>query len=147
MSFNDRPHAWCTPMGLFAVIGPSRKDQRGPCAFCWRSFSKMRFSSQKRSISRSMAGKSGTLATGLYMLVNNIRALSPVRGRRNIASYVSTSKFSRNREWLKQDWLGRVVFDLNAQRLRNFQVLIAYFRFGVRQGFVDRLAQFLHQLL
>src|SRR5580698_3166401 len=69
MSFSDRPQAWCTPMGLFAVIGPSRNDQRGPFAVCLRSCSKIRFSPQKRRISRSMAGKSGTLGTGRYILM------------------------------------------------------------------------------
>ena len=28
-SFSVRPHAWCTPMGLFAVIGPSRNRNSG----------------------------------------------------------------------------------------------------------------------
>src|ERR1017187_4259339 len=71
MSFKDRPQAWCTPMGLFAVIGPSRKDQRGPSAVCARSLSNTRFSSQKRRISRSIAGKSGTLGTGRYMFFHD----------------------------------------------------------------------------
>src|ERR1700683_4520386 len=56
-------------MGLFAVIGPSINDQCGPWALRSRSLSKMRFSSQKRRSSRSIAGKSGTLGTGRYMFV------------------------------------------------------------------------------
>src|ERR1039458_7000204 len=69
MSFSERPHAWCTPIGLLAVIGPSRNDQRGPPAVWARSFSKMRFSSQKRSMARSMVGKSGTFGTGRYIFI------------------------------------------------------------------------------
>src|ERR1017187_5951308 len=69
MSFSERPHAWCTPIGLLAVIGPSRNDQRGPPAVWARSFSKMRFSAQKRSIARSMAGKSGTFGTDRYIFI------------------------------------------------------------------------------
>src|SRR5262245_38710991 len=66
MSLSERPQAWCTPIGLLAVIGPSRKDQRGP-SFVWaRSLSKMRRSAQKRRISRSRAGKSGIRGTGRY---------------------------------------------------------------------------------
>src|SRR5580704_14015216 len=102
-------------MGLFAVIGPSRKDQRGPFALCSRCLSKIRCSSQKRSISRSMVGKSGTFGTGLYMFINNIvsadvgasvPARAPaVHGGRDVASYASTGQFLRNREWLMQDYL------------------------------------------
>src|ERR1039458_4228270 len=69
MSFSERPQAWCTPIGLLAVIGPSRNDQRGPPAVCARSFSKIRFSSQKRSIARSIAGKSGTFGTDRYIFI------------------------------------------------------------------------------
>src|SRR6185369_8529854 len=66
-------------MGLLAVIGPSRNDQRGPSAVCARSLSKTLFSSQKRSISRSIAGKSGTLGTGRYMSFHhNCRDLADV---------------------------------------------------------------------
>ena len=35
-----RPQAWWTPIGLLAVIGPSRNDQRGLPRFFGRSFSK-----------------------------------------------------------------------------------------------------------
>ena len=56
-------------MGLLAVIGPSRNDHRGPPAVWARSLSRMRRSSQKRKISRSIAGKSGTSArTDTYSL-------------------------------------------------------------------------------
>src|SRR5579863_286261 len=102
-------------MGLFAVIGPSRKDQRGPLAFCSRSLSKIRCSSQKRSISRSMVGKSGTFGTGLYMFINNIVSADvgarvpahapPLHGGRDAASCVSTGQFLRNLEWLEYDCL------------------------------------------
>src|SRR5579864_5472792 len=100
-------------MGLFAVIGPSRKDQRGPLAFCSRSLSKIRCSSQKRSISRSMVGKSGTFGTGLYMFINNIVLADvgasvpahapPLHGDR--PSRVSSGQFLRNLEWLEYDCL------------------------------------------
>src|SRR5207247_1566293 len=59
-------------MGLFAVIGPSRNDHGEPFAVCSRSLSKIRFSSQKRRTSRSRVGKSGTLSTGRYIVINNI---------------------------------------------------------------------------
>src|ERR1017187_3339081 len=65
ISFSERPQAWCTPIGLLAVIGPSRNDQRGPPAVWARSFSTMRCSSQKRS----MAGKSGTFGTDRYIFI------------------------------------------------------------------------------
>ena len=35
-----RPQAWWTPIGLFAVIGPSMKLNRGPPRFCSRRRSK-----------------------------------------------------------------------------------------------------------
>src|ERR1035438_8773532 len=69
MSFSERPQAWCTPMGLLAVMGPSRNDQGGPPAVCARSFRKIWRSSQKRRSSRSIAGKSGTLGTGRYIFI------------------------------------------------------------------------------
>src|SRR5580704_14807011 len=56
-------------MGLLAVMGPSRNDQRGPPAVCARSFWKIWRSSQKRKRSRSIAGKSGILGTGLYIFI------------------------------------------------------------------------------
>src|SRR5580704_7333727 len=135
-------------MGLFAVIGPSRKDHRGPLAFCSRSLSKIRFSSQKRSISRSMVGKSGTFGTGLYMFVNNIvladagasvPARAPARhGGRDVASYVSTVNFCG----ILNGWntivcaksLCGVVLDLDAQRLEELEVLIANLEFSGHQG-------------
>src|ERR1035437_3874527 len=73
MSLSERPQAWCTPMGLLAVIGPSRNDHRGPLAVCARSLWKMRCSSQKRRIWRSMAGKSGTLGTDRYIFMGTRR--------------------------------------------------------------------------
>src|ERR1039458_10396370 len=56
-------------MGLLAVIGPSRNDQGGPPAVCARFFSNLLFSAQKRRISRSMAGKSGTFGTDRYIFI------------------------------------------------------------------------------
>src|ERR1051326_2110708 len=68
-SFLDGPITANNPMGLLAVIGPSKNDQRGPWAFFWRSLLKICLSCQKRRISRSIAGKSGTFATGRYMVL------------------------------------------------------------------------------
>ena len=42
-----RPQAWCTPIGLLAVIGPSRKLQRGPPAFWARRRAKVARSRQR----------------------------------------------------------------------------------------------------
>src|SRR6476660_1382278 len=67
-----RPHAWWTPMGLLAVIGPSRKDQRGLPRFLARNFSKICRSSHQRRVARSRAGKStwvSTLSKGMSDLV------------------------------------------------------------------------------
>src|SRR6185503_6004879 len=50
-------------MGLLAVIGPSRKDQRGLPRFFATSFSKIRSRSQKERRSRSRAGKSSVVGT------------------------------------------------------------------------------------
>ena len=41
-SFSVRPHAWCTPIGLFAVIGPSRNRNSGAPARSSRRRSKAR---------------------------------------------------------------------------------------------------------
>src|SRR5262249_25655666 len=49
---------WWTPIGLFAVIGPSRNDQRGLPRFSSFRFSKMPCWSQNARIARSKAGKS-----------------------------------------------------------------------------------------
>src|SRR4051794_10611895 len=49
-------------------MGPSRKDQRGPCLFFSFSFSNAAISSQKRRTERSRAGKSAresTLSNGM----------------------------------------------------------------------------------
>ncbi len=59
-----RPQAWWTPIGLFAVMGPSRKLQRGPPAFWARSRSNVRRSRQRPRISCSWATRSGLLLTG-----------------------------------------------------------------------------------
>src|SRR5665647_2370792 len=59
-----RPQAWCTPIGLLAVIGPSRKLQRGPPAFWARRRANVRRSRQRARISCSWATRSGLLVTG-----------------------------------------------------------------------------------
>src|ERR1035437_1077608 len=59
-----RPQAWWTPIGLFAVMGPSRKLQRGPPAFWARRRANVRRSRQRARISCSWATRSGLLATG-----------------------------------------------------------------------------------
>ena len=64
MSLYVRPQAWWTPIGLLAVIGPSRKLQRGPPAFCSRRRSNVRRSRQRASTSCSWATRSGLLLTG-----------------------------------------------------------------------------------
>ncbi|MBA7675767.1 hypothetical protein ES703_84004 [subsurface metagenome] len=52
------PHAWCTPMGLFAVMGPSMKDQPGKSFVSSTRFLKAPIFSQKTSVSRSSLAKS-----------------------------------------------------------------------------------------
>ena len=59
-----RPQAWWTPIGLLAVIGPSRKLQRGPPAFWARSRANVRRSRQRARISCSWATRSGFAVTG-----------------------------------------------------------------------------------
>jgi hypothetical protein len=51
------------PIGLLAVIGPSRNDHFGLPRFFSRSFSNACVCSQKRRISRSSAGKSKVVST------------------------------------------------------------------------------------
>src|SRR5689334_10431931 len=65
-------------MGLLAVMGPSRKDQRGPFLFFSRSRSKARISSQNASIWRSRAGKSvcgSTFSNGMVPFL--VRVICP----------------------------------------------------------------------
>ena len=59
-----RPQAWWTPIGLLAVIGPSRKLQRGPPAFWARSRANVRRSRHWARISCSWATRSGFELTG-----------------------------------------------------------------------------------
>src|SRR6266508_217380 len=54
-----RPQAWWTPIGLLAVIGPSRKLQRCPPASWVRSRANVRRLAQRASNSCSCATKSG----------------------------------------------------------------------------------------
>src|SRR5437588_5760659 len=58
-----RPQAGWTPIGLLAVIGPSRNDHFGLPRFLARTLSKMPRSSQKRRTARSRAGKSTWVST------------------------------------------------------------------------------------
>ena len=51
-------------MGLLAVMGPSKKDQRGPSAFFLRSRLKVSSAAQRSSIRRSMDGKSSSSGSG-----------------------------------------------------------------------------------
>jgi hypothetical protein len=46
------------PMGLFAVIGPSRKEKRGPPRFLARTREKICSRSQNRSVALATATKS-----------------------------------------------------------------------------------------
>src|SRR5438105_4533629 len=50
-------------MGLLAVMGPSRKDQRSPPLFLMRKSSKMLWRCQKSRTARSAAGKSTCVST------------------------------------------------------------------------------------
>src|SRR5690349_16803682 len=63
-SLYARPQAWWTPIGLLAVIGPSRKLHLGPPAFCARSRANVRRSRHRARISCSWATKSGFDVTG-----------------------------------------------------------------------------------
>src|ERR1035437_4559285 len=64
MSLYVRPQAWWTPIGLLAVIGPSRKLQCGPPAFWARRRANVRRSRQRASISCSAPMRSGLGLTG-----------------------------------------------------------------------------------
>src|SRR4029450_4908909 len=66
-SWERGPQAWCTPIGLLAVIGPSRKLQRGPPAFCARSRANVRRSRHVSRSSCSWATRSGFEVTGRNM--------------------------------------------------------------------------------
>src|SRR5829696_6327561 len=63
-SLYARPQAWWTPIGLLAVIGPSRKLQCGPPAFRARRRSNVRRSRHSARISCSCATRSGFALTG-----------------------------------------------------------------------------------
>ena len=77
-----RPQAWWTPIGLFAVIGPSRKLQRGPPAFCARRRANVRRSAHCRSRSCSWATRSGLLETGANIGPRRGRGPRPGQGSR-----------------------------------------------------------------
>src|SRR5690349_4263315 len=74
-SLYARPQAWWTPIGLFAVIGPSRKLQRGPPAFCARSRANVRRSRHVASSSCSWATRSGFEVTGRNMHLRSARGI------------------------------------------------------------------------
>src|SRR5829696_183571 len=59
-----RPQAWWTPIGLLAVIGPSRKLHRGPPSFWARRRANVRRSAHSPSSACSWATKSGLAVTG-----------------------------------------------------------------------------------
>src|SRR5438093_2793208 len=63
-SLYARPQAWWTPIGLLAVIGPSRKLHFGPPAFWARSRSNVRRARHSARISCSWATRSGFALTG-----------------------------------------------------------------------------------
>src|SRR4029453_10440063 len=58
MSLNVRPHAWWIPIGLFAVMGPSRKEKRGPPRFLATRREKTCSRSQNCSVVRAAVTKS-----------------------------------------------------------------------------------------
>src|SRR5215213_3852158 len=62
-----RPQAWWTPIGLLAVIGPSRKLQCGPPAFWARRRAKVARSRHSARTSCSSATRSGRAGTGRNM--------------------------------------------------------------------------------
>ena len=64
-SLYERPHAWCTPIGLFAVIGPSMNDQRRSDAALRRMyFSIIRRSRHHSSVAFSISTNFGRVDTG-----------------------------------------------------------------------------------
>src|SRR5438045_7883603 len=77
-----RPQAWWTPIGLFAVIGPSWKLQRGPPAFWARSLANVPRSRQSSRISCSSATRSGRVGTGWNM---GLRILPAMQSRHETA--------------------------------------------------------------
>src|ERR1700675_2973524 len=63
-SLEVRPQAWGTPIGLLAVIGPSRKLHFGPPAFWARRRSNVRRSRHSARVACSWAMRSGFAVTG-----------------------------------------------------------------------------------
>src|SRR4030042_717704 len=79
MSLEVRPQAWCTPIGLFAVIGPSINDHfLGDDWLRWRYFSTISCSCHQRRISRSKAGKSTLVGTGLNIRFSPTKKPAPL---------------------------------------------------------------------
>src|SRR5262249_31930386 len=76
-------------MGLLAVMGPSRKDQRGLPAFCATSFSKALVSRQNRRTSCSPATRLGVLGT-----FSNIKTFPENTGQKH-----DSIGLARAREW------------------------------------------------
>src|ERR1035437_10542790 len=64
MSLYVRPQAWWTPIGLLAVIGPTRRSSDLPPAFWARRLANVRRSRQRASISCSAPMRSGLALTG-----------------------------------------------------------------------------------
>ena len=86
-SLSVRPHAVCTPIVLFAVTGPSKKLNLGPCAFCSRSRSNTRPRCQNSRISCSRAESSGTEGSR----VKGCAMAAMVRSGRGILGWAQTA--------------------------------------------------------
>ena len=82
-SLYARPQAWWTPIGLLAVIGPSRKLQRGPPAFWARSRANVPRSRHRSSSSCSWATRSGFDADGAEHRAWRASCGSRTRSRRS----------------------------------------------------------------
>ena len=69
-----RPHAWCTPIGLFAVIGPSMNDhRRSDASLRWRYFSIIPCSRHHSSVRFSISTNDGLLDTGFMCVLRALR--------------------------------------------------------------------------
>src|SRR5664280_1060410 len=72
-SLYARPQAWCTPIGLLAVMGPSRKLQRSLPAFWARRRANVWRSRHRARISFSWATRSGLELTVRHIVLGASR--------------------------------------------------------------------------
>src|SRR3954447_23592902 len=65
-SLIERPHAWCTPIGLLAVMGPSMNDQRCSDVSLRRMYRPIMLRSRHQaSVRFSLSTKLGRVGTGV----------------------------------------------------------------------------------